>query len=106
MGCGLRRAGNWLRWAVQTLWQSAVRVRPPARVLRIAQRILAPTIGMLLYTLSGRRRARPRRPRRRLNHIKLLAAGGREEQARQDVLALDNSDKRTVVAPDEHRVKL
>jgi hypothetical protein len=46
---------------------------PAGLAVRIAQRILALTLGILFNALSGRPRTRPRRLRRPLNHIKPLA---------------------------------
>jgi hypothetical protein len=47
---------------------------PAGLALRIAQRILALTLGMLLNTLTGRPAAGSHRLRRPLNHIKPLVA--------------------------------
>ena len=48
---------------------------PAGLAVRIAQRILALTLGMLLNALNGRPARAPRRLRRPLNHIKPLALG-------------------------------
>ena len=47
---------------------------PAGLAVRIAQRILALTLGMLLNTTQRPPRTRPRRLRRPLNHIKPLVA--------------------------------
>ncbi len=88
------------------MWLLGSRLRPahhlartPAGLaLRIAQRILALTLGILLNTISGRP-ARSRRLRRPLNHINPLAQnswnpgrGDRVERVTRAVLSMLEGD--------------